>query len=59
MLAMTAFIGLYHKSTSLLFDTWENVSRDPDVVSECRVHLITLQKKVPAKTDIVSRGQGP
>lgn len=31
----------------------------PSVVSECQVHLIASQKKVPAKTDVVSREQDP
>ena len=45
-----------HKSTMLLFDTWENASCALGVVSERRGCLIALQEKVSAKADVMSLG---
>ena len=56
MLAMTAVIRCDQRSAFLLFDTWENVSRDSGVVGKRSVCLIALQEKVSAKADVMSRG---
>ena len=55
MLATIEFIGSDHKSAILRFDTWKISVVVPSVVSESKAHLIAPQKKIPAKTDVMSR----